>query len=68
MPRSGVALLAGLLGRHPSVAAIAPQGQLTRAVMAAGADGGPPTPAAVRARYLALAGPPRDGATYLLDR
>jgi tetratricopeptide (TPR) repeat protein len=68
VPRSGVAVLAGLLGRHPSVAAIAPQGQLTRAVMARGADGALPSPATVRARYLALAGTPRTGATYLLDR
>jgi tetratricopeptide (TPR) repeat protein len=68
VPRSGVAVLATLLGRHPSVSPIAPQGQLSRAVMAVGADGAPPTPAVVRARYLALIGTPRAGATCVLDR
>jgi tetratricopeptide (TPR) repeat protein len=68
VPRSGVGLLAGLLERHPAIHAVAPQGQLTRALMGAGPDGAPPAPATARARYLAALGTLPADARFVLDR
>jgi hypothetical protein len=63
-----VGVLAGLLGRHPAIHAVAPQSQLTRALMTPAPEGGPPAPAVVRARYLAMLGTLAPEARFILDR
>lgn len=69
VPRSGVGVLGELLARHPAVLAPATHTHFSRALSTPGPGGARPTPAEVRARYLALAVPAGNtDAKFVLDR
>jgi tetratricopeptide (TPR) repeat protein len=68
VPRSGVGLLGSLLARHSAVAEPATHSHFANLLMRPSADGQPPSPAEMRARYLAQAVPAGNTRPFLLDR